>query len=120
MIALCHGEIYSGYNPVLDVPLGKLTLADILDVDPQASIGHRWSMRTEELIVHVRQGPPGAWEDYYFGALSVLSGAGSLQDVSFNWERETERLTTDPKDVLINWMGVASSLEGPYFSWYIK
>nr|WP_301294761.1 lysozyme inhibitor LprI family protein [Pseudomonas sp. S3E17] len=120
VVALCHGETYGGYNPFVDIPLGKLTLADILEIDPQITVGHRWSMRTEELTVHIGIGPPGVWMGYYFGALSIFSGAGSLQEVLFEWDRETERLVTDPKDVLINWMGTSNSLEAPYFSWFIK
>jgi uncharacterized protein YecT (DUF1311 family) len=120
VVALCHGEIYAGYNPIADIPLGKLTLADILGIDPQITVEHRWSMRTEEVFVHVRIGPSGAWEDYFFGALSVFSGVGSLQEVLFEWDREAEELVTDPKDILINWVGTSSSLEAPCFSWFIK
>lgn len=120
VVALCHGEVYAGYNSIVDIPLGKLTLADILEIDPQTAVEHRWSMRTQELFVHVRIGPPGAWDDYFFGALSVFSGAGSLQDVLFEWDREADKLITDPKDILINWMGTSSTFEAPSFGWFIK
>lgn len=120
VVALCHGEVYGGYNPITDVPLGKLTLADLLEIDSQVTVEHRLSMRTEEIFVCIRSGPPGAWEDYFFGALSVFSGAGSLQEVLFTWDHETEKLVTDPKDILINWIGTSNSLEAPFFSWFIK
>ena len=120
VVALCHGEIYTGYNPIVDIPLGKLTLADILEIDPQTTVEYRWSMRTQEVFVHVRIGPPGAWDDYFFGALCVFSGAGNLQDVLFEWDREAEKLVTDPKNILINWMGTSSTLESPCFNWFIK
>ncbi|MGH8532514.1 MAG: hypothetical protein ACREV1_07245, partial [Gammaproteobacteria bacterium] len=46
---------------------------------------------------------------------------GNLQEVSFEWDHEGSRLITDPKDVLINWMALpASSIEAPFFSWFIK
>lgn len=120
VVALCEGQIYAGYNPVAEIPLGRLTLADILKINPEISLEHRFSMRTEEVFVHVRIGPAGAWQDYYFGALSVFSGAGSLQDVRFEWDRETEELVTDPKDILINWVGISGSLKAPCFTWFIK
>jgi uncharacterized protein YecT (DUF1311 family) len=120
VVALCDGEIYEGYNLIADIPLGKLTLADILGIDPQITVKHRWSMRTEEVFVHVRIGPSGAWEDYFFGALSVFSGVGRLQKVLFEWDSEAEELITDPKEILINWVGTAGSLETPSFSWLIK
>ena len=121
VVALCHEKIYAGYNPITDIPLGKLTLADILEIDSQLVLQHRWSMRTEEIFIQVRIGPAGAWEEYFFGALSVYSGVGNLHDVLFDWDRENEKLITNPKDVLINWVGISSSsMEAPHFSWFIK
>jgi hypothetical protein len=120
VIALCHGQVYAGYNPIVDIPLGKLKLADLLRIDPQATVEYRWSMRTEEIVVHLRTGPPGAWNDCYFGALSVSSGAGNLQSTFFEWDREGNRVVTDPQDVLINWTGLSSASEAPYFNWFIR
>ena len=120
VVALCQGEIYEGYYSITDIPLGKLTLADILQIYPDITVEHRSSMRTEDVFVHVRIGPPGASEDYFFGALSVFSGVGSLQEVLFKWDREAEKLVTDPREILINWMGTSSSLEAPSFRWFIR
>ena len=123
IMALCHGYIYQGTLPghVVDVPFGKLTLADLLKQDDQVQVEFRSSMRTQEIFVQGRVGPPGAWTDYCYGALAVFSGAGNLQETNFEWDHETEKLVTNPKDVLINWMALpGSSLDAPYLSWFIK
>lgn len=123
VMALCQGCIYQGALPghVIDVPFGRLTLADLLKQDSQMRVDFRSSMRTQEVFVQSRIGPPGAWTDYCYGALSVFNGAGNLQDTNFEWDHETERLVTNPKDVLINWIALSgSSLEAPSFSWFIK
>lgn len=120
VVALCHDQIYDGYNEVVDVPLGRLTLADLLEIDPQIQAEFHWSMRTQELTVLIRMGPAGAWSYYYFGALKVLTGAGYLQDTHFDWDMEAGRLISDPKEVLINWMALPSStLNPPGFNWFI-
>ncbi|WP_175995425.1 lysozyme inhibitor LprI family protein [Burkholderia vietnamiensis] len=123
IVALIQGQVYLGSSPgfVTDIPLGKLTLADVLGHDDQLMVEFRSSLRTQEVYVQGRTGPAGAWTYFCFGALSVFSGAGNLQDTQFEWDRETNRLLTDPKDILINWMALpGSSLEPPYFSWFIK
>ncbi|OXJ10508.1 hypothetical protein CFB45_26670 [Burkholderia sp. HI2500] len=123
IVALIQGQVYFGSSPgfVTDIPLGKLTLADVLEYDDQLMIEFRSSLRTQEIYVRGRIGPAGAWTYFCFGALSVFSGAGCLQDTQFEWDREANCLLTDPKDVLINWMALPGpSLEAPNFSWFIK
>lgn len=123
IIALIHDQIYPGFSPAFltDIPLGKLTLADILECDQQLTVEFRSGLRGEEIYVSGRSGPPGAWTYFCFGALSVYSGAGLLQDTQFEWDREANRLKTDPKKVLINWMAhPGSSLDAPSFEWFIK
>ncbi|WP_025859399.1 lysozyme inhibitor LprI family protein [Pseudomonas sp. CHM02] len=121
VVALVQGQIYAGVSPAgaLSIPLGVLTLQDVLDIDEYTTIQYAWSARTEEVFVRGRTGPPGAWTDYCFGALKVFSGAGLLQETAFEWDSQAERLITDPKDVLINWMAFGSE-DGAPFSWFIK
>jgi uncharacterized protein YecT (DUF1311 family) len=123
MAALLHDKVCSSSlaNSVTDIPLGNLTLADVLAIDDQSGIEFRESMRTQEVYVCLRIGPPGAWTTFCFGALSVFSRAGLLQDIEFEWDREAQCLRTDPKDILINWMALpGSSFDVPYFDWFIK
>jgi uncharacterized protein YecT (DUF1311 family) len=122
VVALCHGYLYAGSTPgqFTDIPLGRLTLGDLLEVDSSLIVEHRVSVRTAEVFVHGRIGPPGAWTNYCFGALSVFSGAGRLQHTNFEWDYDAGKLRTDPKDILINWMALPSADGAPYFSWFIK
>lgn len=123
IVVLLHDHIYLGSSPgyVTDIPLGKLTLADVLAFDEQLTVQYRTSMRTQEVYVHGRIGPAGAWTNFCFGALTVFSGAGLLQEAQFEWDDEVGCLRTDPKDVLINWMALpTSSHEAPFFDWFIQ
>lgn len=121
VLALCHGHIYSGFNEVTDIPLGQLTMADLLEIDPQATLEFFHSARTVELYVRIRVGPPGAWTDYCFGALTVVSGAGHLQHTEFEWDYEASKLLSDPSDVLVNWIAFPSSItDPPSFYWFIE
>lgn len=123
IVALIHNQIYLGGLPahLTDIPLGELTLADILAYDDQLTVEFRSSLRTQEIYVYGRSGPPGAWTYFCFGALSVYSGVGLLQDTQFEWDREANCLKTDPKNVLLNWMALpGSSIDAPSFDWFIK
>ncbi len=120
VVALCAGQSCPAPGLVTDVPLGRLTLADLLEIDPQVVVQHRWSMRTREVFVRIRVGPPGAWDDYYFGALATTTGAGNLQDVFFKWDDDSQALITDPREVVINWVGMVDDADAPYFSWFIS
>lgn len=123
IVILLHDQVYSGSSPAFftDIPLGKLTLADILASDHQLEIEFRDSLRTQEVYVRGRSGPPGAWTYFCFGALSVFSGVGLLQETQFEWDKEAGCLRTDPKDILVNWMALpGSTLDAPYFDWFIK
>lgn len=121
VVALVHGQIYEGVSPAfaVSVPLGIMTLQDVLDVADYSVVEHFFSARTEEIYVKGRMGPSGAWTPFCFGALKVCSGAGLLQPTDFEWDYESEALVTDPKDVLINWMAFGSE-ETTSFSWFIK
>lgn len=123
MVALIRDQVFA--IPIesffADIPLGKLTLADVLAIDSQLRVEFRWSNRTQEVFVCSRIGPSGAWIPVCFGALSVFSRAGLLQDSQFEWDIEAECLRTDPQNILINWMALpGSSLDVPCFDWFIK
>jgi uncharacterized protein YecT (DUF1311 family) len=123
VMALCHGYLYRGSHPhhATDVPLGQLTLGDLQKIDQEMTVEFRDSLRTQELFVRGRIGPPGAWGNYSYGALSTFSGAGCLQDTSFKWDKASEKLLTDPNQVLVNWVAAtSSSLDVPSFDWFIK
>nr|WP_272877244.1 lysozyme inhibitor LprI family protein [Neoroseomonas eburnea] len=122
-IALCHGHKFFGTSStgLTDIPLGQLTLADLLKADPGLSIQYNFSVRTKEVFVRPRIGPPGAWTEYCFGALVVFSGAGRLQETDFEWNHATESLSTHPRDVLINYMAIPGPGDGPpAFAWFIN
>lgn len=120
VIALRQDEIYDGYNPITDISLGQLTLADLLDIDHQIPVEYRQNLRTQEVFVHFRPGPPEAWEDYYFGALSSFSGAGNLHEVNFEWDKKNNALITDAHSIFINWIGISISSDPPGFNWFIR
>lgn len=121
VVALIHGQVYEGASPAyaVDVPLGALTLHDVLAIDESLVVEHFFSARTEEVSVRGRMGPSGAWTPFRFGALKVFSGAGRLQHTEFEWDYESQKLLTDPKKVLINWMAFGSE-ESTGFSWFIR
>lgn len=121
VVALIEGQTYSGTSPgyMASKPLGVLTLADILESDDQIKVEYFLSMRTEEIFVRGRIGPPGAWTSFCFGSLKVHSGAGQLKEVDFDWSQEEGKLLSDPNDIIINWMSYGS-VEIPTFSWFIK
>ncbi len=119
VVALCNGENYPGDG--LERPLGQLTVGDVIRMDSEANLEHGWSARTQELCIRVRTGPAGAGEYRYFGALSVFSGAGNLQDVRFEWDADAGRLVTDPDEILVNWIAISAAAdEPPGFNWYIR
>jgi hypothetical protein len=125
VVALCLGKKYHGSHPAAhtDRPLGELTLADVLDgYGTLDSVEFFQSMRTRELYMRDRWGPPGAWSYYACGALEVFSGAGLLAPVEFEWDSKNSRLISDPSTVIINWMSATASHseDVPSFSWNIK
>jgi len=121
VVALIQGKTYDGVCPAyaVSIPLGIMTLQDVIDVDEYATVEYFCSARTEEIYVRGRMGPSGAWTPFCFGALKVFSGAGLLQDTDFEWNAETGSLVTDPKNVLINWMAFGSE-ETTFFNWFIN
>lgn len=121
VIALIRGFRYRGLDaPFGDYVLGELTVQDLFDMGHKHVVC-RDSMRTSEIIVPVRMGPPGAWSECFFGALSVHSGAGALSETVFEWDYSKEELKSPAKDTVFNWIGIGgSTLDPPYFYWFIK
>jgi uncharacterized protein YecT (DUF1311 family) len=121
-IALCQGHTYFGTQStgITEIPLGRLTMADVLEKNHSSLVEYSLSMRTKEIFVRLRVGPPGAWVDYCFGSLVVFSGAGRLQEIEFDWDDDSGKLLTDPKKVLINYISTDSLGGGPpSFAWFI-
>lgn len=120
VVALVHGHSYRGsWTPWGPFELGTVTIADLQELG-HSLIEHRSSMRTEELIVRARVGPPGAWSECVFGALVIFSGAGALAHVDFEWDWEKQELVSPPSRTLVNWIGMTSGIEVPYMYWYIE
>ena len=124
VVALCARQKYLGRNPTghTDLPLGELTLADVLEGGNEVEdIEYLESMRTRDVYLRGRWGPPGAWRYYACGALYVMSGAGDLADVEFDWDEKNGCLLTEPSRVLINWVASMSnySSDVPGFNWFI-
>lgn len=122
VVALCQGHQYAGTHPGenTDAPLGRMTLGDVIEHYP-STIEYSESLRTKEVYVRGRWGPPGAWTYYGYGALYVNTGVGHLQEVDFSWDKTSNQLVSEPKSVLINWMALMSSYgEPPGFDWFIK
>lgn len=121
VIALIHGQRFHGTDaPFGDYVLGELTLQDLYDMGYLYPT-YRDSMRTKELCVHVRVGPAGAWNECFFGAMVILTGVGWLAETSFQWNIETTELLSPASQTKLNWIGINSTtLEAPYFDWYIK
>jgi len=101
--------------PMLAKPIGSMTLADAMEED-EGQLEYRSSLRTEELVWVARIGPPGAWLYYTFGALSPLA-PGYLRESIFAWDRDEEKLKSNPSDVLLNWVGVSASGDEVRLDW---
>jgi len=73
IVALCRGHTYAGLSAlgITEIPLGRLTLGDLLQAYPGLDVQHNFSARTEEVFVRGRMGIGIAWTEYCFGALSV-------------------------------------------------
>lgn len=122
IVALCRGHTYSGLSAlgITEIPLGHLTLRDLLQGYPGLDVQHSFSARTEEVFVRGRMGTGMAWTEYCFGALSVASEVGRLQETRFEWDYQLQQLSTDAREILINYMAVPGPHEGPPgFAWYI-
>lgn len=116
-LALTLGSPASGFVvPGFGKALGSMRLADVLSDD--APLRFRSSLRTEELLVETRVGPTGAWKNFTFGVLRPLA-PGSLMDVEFDWDYETQALRSKPSEVLINWVGISESIEEVWFDWSV-
>lgn len=121
VIALVSGQIYRGTGASWgDFVLGEMSIADAQEYGG-SSAEYRDSMRTQELFVNVRTGPPGAWSECVCGALVVHSGAGALAEVEFEWDHENSQLMSDPRRILVNWIGMPMGWpDPPSMYWFIE
>ena len=121
VIALVCNSQFRGVGATFgDFVLGALTINELMEMGHQTQI-YRSSLRTKELVVPVRTGPGGAWDECYFGALVVHSGVGWLAETDFQWSETGDQLTSSPDRTTLNWVGVGvDDGEAPYFDWYIK
>lgn len=119
-VAVCEGMKISLPSTNVDIPLGVMTIADVLNFDSNSTLSHSQSMRTEELTLSTRIGPPGVWEEFTFGALKLGIPVGRLLDVEFEWDSRLEQLRGFPSDTRINWIGRGSNATIANFDWYIR
>ena len=121
VVALVSGQIYRGTGASWgDFVLGKMTMADAQEYGG-GSFEYRDSMRTKELFVNVRTGPPGAWSECVCGALVVYSSVGALAEVEFEWDHENAQLKSDPCRTLVNWLGKPMGWPNPpSMYWFIE
>lgn len=116
-IALTIHSPKSGFkHPMLDVPLGKMSLADAMQ--DEGELKYRSSLRSEEIVWVTRIGVPGAWNNYTFGALLPLT-PGVLDETSFTWDSDKDQLISNAKDVHINWIAVSGSMDEVFFDWVL-
>ena len=121
VVALVSGHIYRGTGaPWGSYVLGEMTMAEAQEYGG-GSFEYRDSMRTKELFVNVRTGPPGAWSECVCGALVIPSGVGTLAEVEFEWDHETSQLQSDPRRTLVNWIGKSIGWpDPPSMYWFIE
>ncbi len=119
-VALIHGETYEGtMGSCGEFTLGELTLGDLVDRYGALPLDGFESMRTKNLWVHLRLGPAGAWEYYYFGALMAYSG--TMAETFFRYDEEKGKLLSDPHETIFNWIGLSETTHGaPDFDWQLK
>ncbi|WP_083854909.1 hypothetical protein [Burkholderia sp. KJ006] len=96
-------------------PLGKITARDLLAVE-HLEMQFNDSTRHSELKFTGREGPKGAWHYIAFGSLAPHY-PGPILEPRFEWDKEKNRLITDPNDVLINWAAVSRSDKDLGFPW---
>nr|WP_181726148.1 hypothetical protein [Polaromonas sp.]QJS06393.1 hypothetical protein [Polaromonas sp.] len=96
-------------------PLGEMTLKEVLAAD-HLDLEFNESMRHSELLIKGREGPKGAWHYIGFGVLSPHI-PGPLLDSTFEWDRDKNRLLSNPEDVKINWATVSSTYDIDCFPW---
>lgn len=100
--------------PICTKPLGQLSISDVRQ--EQDTLRYRDSLRHQEVLVEARLGPTGAWSNWTFGAMMAV-GSQALHESRFEWDREGNRLTTDPSMVLVNWVAISNSNDEVYFDW---
>lgn len=115
-----HGKSCSVVLECESFEFGKLTFADLLELDPAIEVCHRGGARTAELYVHLRLGTPSVYSEYFFGAIDHLHGGGRLLQTEFEWNHE-RGLVSDPAKVLVNWFAcVNTTMDVPSPSWFIR
>jgi hypothetical protein len=99
--------------PMHSKPLGQIAFSDFgLEL---SRLRHRSSLRTSELLLETRAGPPGAWVNFTFGSLSPLA-RGMLADANIPHVVDGVDFSKAAK-LRINWVGISESSEEVYFEW---
>lgn len=104
----------------LEEKLGDLTLATASKYCSSGldAVEHTLGPRWQELKIEERGGPPNAYQYMTFAALDPLVGALTQSD--FQWDFETNKLASNPENVLINWVALsASSFDENWFDWTV-
>ncbi|MFJ3460126.1 HNH endonuclease [Achromobacter spanius] len=100
---------------------GRLTLADVLTINPEARLEFSPGNHANQLSVGLPFGPSGGWDMHWFGAIQACSKAGRLQHVDFAWDFSTRELKTRTDRVLVNWIAKTRlSASVPLSGWHIR
>lgn len=117
-LALVNSSPAAGFElPMLGVPLGKLNF-DFFSPDDEGRFVYRSTLRTWELLYHVKFPPHWASNYYTFGALSLLAPFG-IRESLFDTKIAEATPDTAAKGVMVNWVGISSSSDEMWFDWSI-
>lgn len=117
-LALTNDSPRAGFPiPAVEVPLGKLTFDSLTNYE-DGKFCYRNTIRTWELLYHVKFLPSWASNYYTFGALCVQApGVLSEPEFDFNIARLSPRIAA--KGTRINWVGVSDTSDELWFDWSI-
>lgn len=118
-LAMVHGHCLTMDFIHFDLVLGRATLADLQAAAPDTVLQARFSARTNEVYATTRVGHSSAWRTFFFGSLVPLGPHGLLLPTSFDWNVDEDRLDSNSKETLINWVGLSDDEHPPSFAWFI-
>jgi hypothetical protein len=99
---------------MFDKPLGKLTLADVLDEEGVLEY-NQWTW-SQEIVYKTRIGPSVFCTYFHFGVLSNFF-SHLIYESEFEWDHENNKAKTPPENILINWVGISQGSDNVCFEW---